>query len=172
MTSTTTIADIASKIAGVTNRGAWTSTPTSYGKVTIPAGYHNGSGYVDTGKVYDAGAISGKQNIITFYNAYNEQIGSTWGGQTVTYTATYTGKYVIAGFTVNIGSMEGTAKYTVYVNNVEKYNYTCGSSTGNYNHSIKSISVNKGDIIKMTGSGGSSNGYGYFNNNAYIITLA
>lgn len=32
----------------MTNRGAWTSKPTSSGKVTVPAGYHNGSGYVDT----------------------------------------------------------------------------------------------------------------------------
>ena len=48
MTSTTTIADVATKISGVTNRGAWTNTPTSSGKVTIPKGYHNGSGYVDT----------------------------------------------------------------------------------------------------------------------------
>ena len=39
----------------MTNRGTWTSTPTSSGKVTIPAGYHNGSGYVDTSSVYSAG---------------------------------------------------------------------------------------------------------------------
>ena len=30
----------------MTNRGAWTSTQTSNGSVTIPAGYHNGSGKV------------------------------------------------------------------------------------------------------------------------------
>lgn len=30
----------------MTNRGAWTSTQTSNGSVTIPAGYHNGSGEV------------------------------------------------------------------------------------------------------------------------------
>ena len=37
----------------MTNRGAWTNTPTTKGKVTIPAGYHNGSGYVDTTGVYN-----------------------------------------------------------------------------------------------------------------------
>ena len=58
MTSTTTIADVASKISGVSNRGAWTSSPTSSGKVTIPAGYHNGSGYVDTSGVYNTGQVS------------------------------------------------------------------------------------------------------------------
>ena len=40
---------------GMVNRAAWTSTPTASTKVTIPAGYHNGSGYVDTSKVYTAG---------------------------------------------------------------------------------------------------------------------
>lgn len=42
----------------MTNRGAWNNTPTSKGKVTIPAGYHNGSGYVDTTSVYNAGVSS------------------------------------------------------------------------------------------------------------------
>ena len=34
------------KTGAMTNRGAWTSTATSNGSVTIPAGYHNGSGEV------------------------------------------------------------------------------------------------------------------------------
>lgn len=34
------------KTGAMTNRGAWTSTATSNGSVTIPAGYHNGSGKV------------------------------------------------------------------------------------------------------------------------------
>ena len=68
MTSTTTIADVATKISGVTNRGAWTSTPTSSGKVTIPAGYHSGSGYVDTSKVYNAG----KSKVV-----FNQHYGAT-----------------------------------------------------------------------------------------------
>jgi len=41
------------------NRGTWTNTPTTSGKVTIPAGYHNGSGYVDTSKVYTNGYNAG-----------------------------------------------------------------------------------------------------------------
>lgn len=42
----------------MTNRGAWTSSPTSSTKVTIPAGYHNGSGYVDTSGAYNAGVTA------------------------------------------------------------------------------------------------------------------
>ena len=71
MTTTTTIADVASKIAGVTNRGAWTSTPTSSGKVTIPAGYHSGSGYVDTSKVYNAGMVANAGNLKLSQSTYN-----------------------------------------------------------------------------------------------------
>ena len=48
-------------VAGtMTNRGAWTSSPTASGKVTIPAGYHNGSGYVNTAGVYATGYNAGK----------------------------------------------------------------------------------------------------------------
>lgn len=43
----------------MTNRGAWTSSPSSSGKVTIPSGYHNGSGYVNTSGVYNSGYNSG-----------------------------------------------------------------------------------------------------------------
>ena len=44
----------------MTDRGAWTNTPISSGKVTIPAGYHNGSGYVDTSTLYDEAITNNK----------------------------------------------------------------------------------------------------------------
>ena len=43
----------------MTDRGAWTNTPTGSGKVTIPAGYHNGSGYVNTATAYTNGYNAG-----------------------------------------------------------------------------------------------------------------
>ena len=66
MTTNTTIADVAIKIKGVTDRGAWTSSPTTSTKVTVPKGYHNGSGYVDTTTVYNAGYNSGTSKISNF----------------------------------------------------------------------------------------------------------
>lgn len=51
----------------MTNRGAWTSKPVSSGKVTVPAGYHNGSGYVDTSSVYSAGVAAGSSNIVELF---------------------------------------------------------------------------------------------------------
>lgn len=57
------------------NRGAWNSSPTASGKVTIPAGYHNGSGYVNTAGVYTAGYNAGKTSggftrILSNYRTY------------------------------------------------------------------------------------------------------
>lgn len=37
------------------NNGAWINTPTDKGKVTIPAGFHDGNGYVDTTVIYNSG---------------------------------------------------------------------------------------------------------------------
>ena len=50
------------------NRGAWTSTPTSSTKVSIPVGYHNGSGYVDTSVCYSNGVNTGSNIAINFIN--------------------------------------------------------------------------------------------------------
>lgn len=47
------------------NNGAWTNTPTSKGKVAIPAGHHNGSGYVDTTNIYEQAFNSGITEAIT-----------------------------------------------------------------------------------------------------------
>jgi len=56
------------KITGtMTNNGAWNETPTASGQVTIPAGYHNGSGYVDTSTVYTKGYNSGKSDATVTY---------------------------------------------------------------------------------------------------------
>lgn len=41
------------------NKAAWTNTPTGSTKVSIPAGYHNGNGYVDTSTVYTNGYNKG-----------------------------------------------------------------------------------------------------------------
>ena len=44
----------------MTNRGAWTGETTGNGNVAIPAGYHNGSGYVSGAGAYNAGVEAGK----------------------------------------------------------------------------------------------------------------
>ena len=73
-----------SKITGtMTNRGAWSSTPTGSGSVTIPAGYHNGSGKVNTSTVYKNGYNAGYSAAETAIQKYKIKTGSvtshTWG---------------------------------------------------------------------------------------------
>ena len=46
-------------VNGPTNNGAWIGYTTDSGNVTIPEGYHNGSGYVSGEGAYNAGYIAG-----------------------------------------------------------------------------------------------------------------
>lgn len=44
----------------MTNRGAWTGyAPSNGGNIAIPAGYHNGNGYVSGAQAYNAGVAAG-----------------------------------------------------------------------------------------------------------------
>ena len=54
------------------NKAAWTNTPTAKGKVTIPAGYHNGSGYVDTTSVYNKGMSDADARVNTNSESYKK----------------------------------------------------------------------------------------------------
>ena len=54
------------------NQGAWTNTPTGNGKVTIPAGYHNGSGYVDTSELYNYAFELGATSYVKYGGGENE----------------------------------------------------------------------------------------------------
>ena len=59
------------------NKGSWTNTPSTQGKVTIPAGYHNGQGYIDTTSVYNKGITEGIAEAIengTIHSDYIELI--------------------------------------------------------------------------------------------------
>ena len=89
MTSDTTIADVATKIASVTNRGAVTKTFTPSSSIqtyTIPAGYHNGSGKVTCDKAINGIKLEKKS---VSHSAYAEVDG--YGlSETVTLSVTFT----------------------------------------------------------------------------------
>lgn len=53
------------------NNGAWINTPTSGGKITIPAGYHNGNGYVDTSAVWNAAVTAADSRVSTSSASYS-----------------------------------------------------------------------------------------------------
>ena len=97
-------------IAGaMANQGAWTNTPTASGKVTIPAGYHNGSGYVDTSGVYEAG----KENITSSSYSLVHRNSNIGGELSTSYSYTKNGFFIGVGATSSSlsASVTGTSNY-------------------------------------------------------------
>ena len=80
----------------MTNRGAWTSGSSGSGTIAIPAGYHNGSGYVDCSGAYNAGVTAADARVNTSsanykagYNAgYSSGVNA---GKSTNTTVTVTG---------------------------------------------------------------------------------
>ena len=76
------------KITGtMTNRGAYTTTVTSNGSVTIPAGYHNGSGYVKVN-------VSAKTVLTNSWTKLNSSVARWPSGNEISHTATTAGLYL------------------------------------------------------------------------------
>ena len=109
----------------MTNRGAWTSTQTSNGSVTIPAGYHNGSGEVTVnvsstttiptdGDAATSDVLTGK----TFYSGGSKKTGTMTNQGAWSTTKTSNGDVPIpAGFhngsgkvTVNVSTSTATGE--------------------------------------------------------------
>jgi hypothetical protein len=143
------------------NNGAWTSTTSGSGKTSIPAGYHDGTGYVDTSGAYNAGvtAADGRANTSStnYKTGYNAGVAATKKGtagaaQVLSgYTFTNSSSVGASGTMTNRGAISTTisanSSYTIpagYHNGSGKV-----SSSGLYK--VKTGSFNK------TGS----NGTGY-----------
>lgn len=72
------------------NRGAWTGETTGNENVAIPAGYHNGSGYVSGAGAYNAGVAAADSKVnkesASYKDGYNEGYMSFLGGSTISNT--------------------------------------------------------------------------------------
>ena len=101
----------------MTNNGAWTSTQTSNGSVTIPAGYHNGSGKVTVnvsstttiptdGDAATSDVLTGK----TFYSGGSKKTGAMTNQGAWSTTKTSNGSV-----TIPAGFHNGSGKVTVNV---------------------------------------------------------
>ena len=101
----------------MTNRGAWTSTQTSNGSVTIPAGFHNGSGKVTVnvsstttiptdGDAATSDVLTGK----TFYSGGSKKTGAMTNQGAWSTTKTSNGSV-----TIPAGFHNGSGKVTVNV---------------------------------------------------------
>ena len=119
MTSSTTIADVATKIAAVTNNGAVSSSiTTSGGTYTIPKGYHNGSGKV-TGPTLAAligtnVTLASAGNLLTGYTAYGKN-GTKYTGSMTNNGAvskTFTPSSSSQSYTIPAGYHNGSGKVT------------------------------------------------------------
>ena len=73
------------KTGAMANQGAWTGATSGSGNVAIPAGYHNGNGYVSGAGAYNAGYSNGvtdadnraNANSVNYQSGYNQGVANT-----------------------------------------------------------------------------------------------
>lgn len=127
----------------MTNRGAWTSTKTSNGSVTIPEGYHNGSGKVfvnvsstttipTDGDAATSDVLTGK----TFYSGGSKKTGTMTNRGAWTSTATSNGSV-----TIPAGYHNGSGKVTVNVASSSAASYTQTKLSTSVSSSVSSFIV-------------------------------
>lgn len=123
------------------NKGAWTGETTGSGNVTIPAGYHNGKGYVSGKGAYDAGASAGTTGA---------KVGTAAAGDVLT------GKTFTNATSVGVtGTMANKGGETVETSNVttdNNYTYFGIPEEGYYNteSKIKAKNSVSGTFEKLT----------------------
>ena len=83
------------------NRGAWTGATTGNGNVAIPAGYHNGQGYVSGAGAYNKGVSDADGRVNTESASYKSG-----------YANGYANKKAIK-LASEVGTSEGSASYSV-----------------------------------------------------------
>lgn len=79
-TALTSDSDDEAASGSMTNNGAWTSSSSGSGKITVPAGYHNGSGYVDCSGAYNKGVTDADSRVNTNSASYNSGKQAVLGG--------------------------------------------------------------------------------------------
>ena len=166
----------------MTNRGAWTNTPTRSGNVTIPAGYHNGSGYVNTATVYTNGYNSGvtaadaraNVNSVNYQTGYNTGVAA--GNANIsnvvmehfTQFEDYTNKtYTVPKNGIAVVSVERNNGYNRSIAISVALNGTTLTANKSSSYDVASLSrhyvfkVSKGDVISITSTGQNYENYNY-----------
>ncbi len=103
----------------MTNNGAWTSSTTGDGNVTIPAGYHNGSGYVSGKTSYNDGYAKGYDAgyaAVPLGDFFEDAVILSSGGGTGSTNAATVGKYCIYCLGKN-----GSDNATASINGMDTY---------------------------------------------------
>ncbi len=125
------------------NKGAWTANTTGNGNVPIPAGHHNGQGYVSGAGAYAKGMVDAdartNTNSANYKNGYNAGVVATKKGTAGTgdvlagKTFTNTGSVNAAGSMANKGNTTQDAAVTQDAT----YTYLTVPANGYYNTASK-----------------------------------
>lgn len=144
------------KTGVMANQGAWTGATTGSGNVVIPAGYHNGGGYVSGKGAYDAGYNDGQNAAAGDYQSgYDAGVAATKKG-TATEADVLSGKTFTNSNGVELqGSMTDKGAWT-------------GETTGNGNVIIPEGYHNGSGYV--SGQGAYDAGYSAGQNDASIST--
>lgn len=157
-TALTSDSDDEAASGSMTNNGAWTSSSSGSGKITIPAGYHNGSGYVDCSGAYNKGVTDADNR--TNSNSANYKAGYN------------------AGYNAGRSSISSVKVVNSYVEDVYREDRSSGSisynaSAGLYLFIGKSHNINGHRCYGFSSSGTTlfaypnSNGSGKMNGTIY-----
>ena len=158
------------KTGAMTNRGAWTSTATSNGSVTIPAGYHNGSGKV-TVNVASSSAASYTQTKLSM--SVSSSVSSfVVGGLPSGLSDSDIAFIYLIRYGVDLGSVGSIEVISGMVNNLSS---TCAVNIVSASGKILCRdSVEDGTVIEITRSGTTltvrSESF-KFNGNYYIYVI-
>ena len=152
------------------NQGAWTNTPTGNGKVTIPAGYHNGSGYVDTSAVDNTGFNDGKANGIQFLGTTT---GGTFNATGVTNYNTLTAdNFLLVVENIPATTIKSTSSYScfsatggIYSTFTISKSYDANTGTLTYPASILCF----GNVINGDGGNNYATGYAQIVYSVYLV---
>jgi len=147
-------------IGTMTDRGAWTNTPTGSGKVTIPAGYHNGSGYVNTATSYTNGYNAG----VSATKVGNATAAQVLAGKTFTNSSG-------AGLT---GTMTNRGAWTNTPTTKGKVTIPAGYHNGNGYVDTSAVSIGSASIVHTNSNledGTLSGSYVTGSSGIYLITM-
>lgn len=115
------------KTGTMPNKGAWTGATTGSGNVSIPAGYHNGSGYVSGSGAYNAGVSATKVGTAS--------AGDVLSGKTFTNASS-------VGASGSMANKGGTTVDASAVTSDSNYTYLTVPTAGYYNTNSKVRTLN------------------------------
>ena len=131
------------------NKGAWTANTTGNSNVSIPAGYHNGQGYISGAGAYSKGVVDAdartNTNSANYKSGYNAGVAATKKGTAGTGDVLAGKTFTNAGSVGAAGTMANKSGTTVDAGAVAQdstYTYLSIPAAGYYNTASKVRTAN------------------------------